>query len=34
MPARLAAQGLQVQRDDPMALEDIFVTAVRSGAVA
>lgn len=34
MPARLAAQGLQVQRDDPMALEDIFVTAVRSGGVA
>ena len=34
MPARLAALGLQVQRDDPMALEDIFVTAVRSGGVA
>ena len=34
LPARLAAQGLQVQRADPMALEDIFVTAVRSGAVA
>src|SRR3546814_4916546 len=31
LPARLAAQGLQVQRADPMALEDIFVTAVRSG---
>jgi ABC-2 type transport system ATP-binding protein len=34
LPARLAAMGLQVQRADPMALEDIFVTAVRSGAVA
>jgi len=34
MPARLAAQGLQVQRSDPMALEDIFITAVRSGGVA
>lgn len=34
LPARLAAQGLQVQRADPMALEDIFVTAVRSGGVA
>ncbi|WP_295359646.1 ABC transporter ATP-binding protein [Arenimonas sp.] len=34
LPARLAASGLQVQRDDPMALEDIFITAVRSGAVA
>ena len=34
LPARLAAQGLQVQRTDPMALEDIFITAVRSGAVA
>jgi ABC-2 type transport system ATP-binding protein len=34
LPARLAAQGLQVQRADPMALEDIFITAVRSGAVA
>ena len=34
LPARLAAEGLQVQRSDPMALEDIFITAVRSGAVA
>jgi ABC-2 type transport system ATP-binding protein len=34
LPERLAAQGLQVQRSDPMALEDIFITAVRSGAVA
>ncbi len=34
LPARLAAQGLQVQRADPMALEDIFVAAVRSGGVA
>lgn len=34
LPARLAAAGLQVQRDDAMALEDIFITAVRSGAVA
>ena len=34
LPARLAAHGLQVQRADPMALEDIFVTAVRSGGVA
>lgn len=34
LPARLAAEGLQVQRTDPMALEDIFVTAVRSGGVA
>ncbi len=34
LPARLAANGLQVQRTDPMALEDIFITAVRSGAVA
>ncbi|MGY6519322.1 MAG: ATP-binding cassette domain-containing protein [Lysobacteraceae bacterium] len=34
LPARLAAQGLQVQRSDPMALEDIFITAVRSGGVA
>ena len=34
LPARLAAQGLQVQRTDAMALEDIFITAVRSGAVA
>ena len=34
LPARLAAQGLQVQRTDPMSLEDIFITAVRTGAVA
>lgn len=34
LPARLAAQGLEVQRTDPMTLEDIFITAVRSGAVA
>ncbi|MFY2763938.1 ATP-binding cassette domain-containing protein [Arenimonas sp. MALMAid1274] len=34
LPARLAAQGLQVQRTDPMNLEDIFITAVRTGAVA
>jgi ABC-2 type transport system ATP-binding protein len=34
LPARLAAQGLQVQRTDPMTLEDIFITAVRSGAAA
>ena len=34
LPARLAALGLQVQRTDPMTLEDIFITAVRSGAVA
>jgi ABC-2 type transport system ATP-binding protein len=34
LPGRLAAHGLQVQRAEPMALEDIFVTAVRSGAVA
>lgn len=34
LPARLTSLGLQVQRDDPMALEDIFVTSVRSGAVA
>ncbi len=31
---RLSAGGLQVQRTDAMALEDIFVTAVRSGATA
>ncbi len=31
---RLAARGLQVQRVDPMSLEDIFVTAVRSGGAA
>ncbi len=34
LPARLAAHGLTVQRDDPMTLEDIFVSAVRTGAVA
>lgn len=34
LPERLAAQGLRVQRTDPMALEDIFVTAVRSGDLA
>ena len=34
LPARLAAHGLQVQRTDPMTLEDIFITAVRSGAAA
>jgi ABC-2 type transport system ATP-binding protein len=32
LPARLAAQGLVVQRDDPMTLDDIFVSAVRQGA--
>ena len=34
LPMRLAAEGLHVQRTDPMALEDIFITAVRNGAVA
>ncbi|MCB1559958.1 MAG: ABC transporter ATP-binding protein [Xanthomonadales bacterium] len=34
LPERLSSLGLQVQRVDPMALEDIFVTAVRSGAMA
>ena len=34
LPARLAATGLTVQRADPMTLEDIFITAVRAGAVA
>lgn len=34
LPARLAAQGLQVQRSDAMNLEDIFITSVRSGASA
>ncbi len=34
LPARLAATGLTVQRIDPMTLEDIFITAVRAGAVA
>ena len=31
LPMRLAAEGLHVQRADPMALEDIFITAVRNG---
>ena len=34
LPARLAASGLQVQRTDPMNLEDIFITAVRGGGLA
>lgn len=34
LPERLAAMGLRVQRTDSMALEDIFVTAVRSGDLA
>jgi ABC-2 type transport system ATP-binding protein len=34
LPARLAAQGLTVQRVDPMSLEEIFVTAVRTGGAA
>jgi ABC-2 type transport system ATP-binding protein len=34
LPARLEAEGLVVQRVDPMALEDIFVTAVRAGGLA
>jgi ABC-2 type transport system ATP-binding protein len=34
LPARLAAQGLTVQRIDPMSLEEIFVTAVRTGGAA
>lgn len=34
LPARLQAEGLSVQRVDPMALEDIFVTAVRAGGLA
>jgi ABC-2 type transport system ATP-binding protein len=34
LPQRLAAEGLAVQRVDPMALEDIFVTAVRAGGLA
>ncbi len=33
LPERLAQVGLNVQRIDPMGLEDIFVTTVRSGAV-
>jgi ABC-2 type transport system ATP-binding protein len=34
LPQRLSAAGLTVQRIDPMALEDIFVTAVRAGGAA
>lgn len=34
LAARLRSHGLLVQHDAPMALEDIFVTAVRSGDVA
>ncbi|MCL4817707.1 MAG: ABC transporter ATP-binding protein [Vicinamibacteria bacterium] len=34
LPQRLSAAGLSVQRVDPMALEDIFVTAVRTGGAA
>lgn len=34
LPERLAALGLRVQRVDPMGLEDIFVTTVRTGAGA
>lgn len=34
LPARLAEAGLYVQRADAMGLEDIFITAVRSGGVA
>lgn len=34
LPARLAATGLTVQRTDAMMLDDIFITAVRAGAVA
>jgi len=34
LPARLNAAGLAVQRVDPMALEDIFVTTVRAGEPA
>ncbi len=34
LPDRLAAEGLQVQRVDPMGLEDIFVTTVRTGVAA
>jgi len=33
LPERLTKVGLNVQRIDPMALEDIFVTTVRAGAV-
>ncbi len=31
LPERLTAHGLRVERVDPMTLEDIFVTAVRTG---
>jgi ABC-2 type transport system ATP-binding protein len=34
LPERLTAQGLRVERVDPMGLEDIFVTAVRAGGAA
>jgi ABC-2 type transport system ATP-binding protein len=34
LPTRLAAAGLTVQRADAMTLDDIFITAVRAGAVA
>lgn len=34
LPDRLAASGLPIQRSDAMTLEDIFITAVRSGAVS
>ena len=34
VPGRLAQLGLTVQRVDPMALEDIFVTTVRAGVAA
>lgn len=31
LPARLSKEGIEVQRIDPMTLEDIFVTSVRAG---
>lgn len=34
LPERLTAHGLRVERVEPMALEDIFVTAVRTGGAA
>lgn len=34
LPERLASHGLRVERVDPMVLEDIFVTTVRTGAAA
>ena len=34
LPERLGAQGLRVERVDPMGLEDIFVTTVRAGGAA